>query len=309
MDENIIEVAYKLILEGDTLTNVAKTLEINRKTLSDKLFRQYGYMSKETKRQLERSMINHLEVDEIAYEMYCGGESLTQISKKLGVGYDSLCKRLFYRYGVEFQNQKSLNPDYFKEITAESAYWLGYIQGDGCISNGIFEMVSKDKEHMIKFKTAIKSEHKLAEKIVNGESYWRIGIARKDFVNSLSELGIMERKSYCDTRFNLVTDDYIFHYLRGFFDADGSISQKGMSLRISFTVSKFNNQFTKELIIFLNKYGLNPKIYQTDNRPYEIKLSTKDSYELAKLMYSEATIYLKRKHNIFKRFAVLVGND
>ena len=78
-------------------------------------------------------------------DKFCDFESLT-----LNIGRDSLSKRLYYRHNITFENNRQINVDYFKTINHESAYWLGYIQGDGCVSNEIFEITSKDMANLTK---------------------------------------------------------------------------------------------------------------------------------------------------------------
>lgn len=298
IEENRIELAYKMALDGKSLTTISKELGITRRTLADRLYRDYGYINKRSKDQLERSLKEFEEIDSNALELYKNGMSLSEISKTLSIGRDALSKRMFYRHGITFENNKSLNVEYFKNINHESAYWLGYIQGDGCISNGIFEVSSKDKEHIELFKNCISSDHKIGEKNVNGESYWRLGILRKDFVMTLLNLGVTERKSYENTRFKLVDDEYIYSYLLGLFDSDGSvINHSKRSIQIGFTISRHNKQFLDEFVSFLNNINTNPKVYQVKERAYELRLNVDDSKKLVNLMYENSKVCLKRKYD------------
>lgn len=266
------------------------------------MYREYGYINDRSRKLLEKSIEKMKDVDEIAVSMYEEGFSSTEISKKLGICREEMCFRLLYKHGIRFENNKSVDIKYFQSINHESAYWLGYIQGDGSISSeGIFEISSKEKCHIELFKECIKSKHKIGKKIVNGEEYWRLGIAREDFVSTLEDLGILRNKSYKNTKFKLVSDEYIYSYLLGFFDADGSVqSHTGKTINIRFTISKYNERFVREFSDFLRSININPKIYQSGERAFEICLNRPDSKKIANLMYENSKIYLERKYNICK---------
>lgn len=297
IEKEKIELAYELAKKGKSLTYISKITGITRKKLSDRLYRDYGFLNDRAKNFLEQSLTKFEEIDKEAYQLYLAGYSLSEISKKLNVGRDSLSKRLYYRHNITFENNKRINVDYFKKINHESAYWLGYIQGDGCISNEIFEITSKDKEHIELFKKCLSSEHKISEKKVNGEIYWRLSVARIDFVQTLLEIGIVPRKSYMNTKFKLVDDQYMYSYLLGFFDADGSIiTNTSKNISIGFTISQHNRQFKDEMLDFLIKNEINPSVYKLENRAFEIRLNVKDSKKIVNLMYENSKIYLDRKH-------------
>lgn len=297
IEKEKIELAYELAKEGKSLTHISKVTGITRRTLADRLYRDYGFLNSRTKKLLEQSLLKFEEIDKEAYLLYLEGHSLSEISKTLNIGRDSLSKRLYYRHNITFENNRQINVDYFKTINHESAYWLGYIQGDGCVSNEIFEITSKDKKHIELLKKCLSSEHKISEKNVNGETYWRFSVARADFVQTLIEIGISPRKSYVDTKFKIVDDEYIYSYLLGFFDADGSVIYKtSKNIMIGFTVSRHNKQFKDEMLDFLINTGMSPRIYELENRPFEIRLNVEDSKKLVNLMYENSKIYLDRKH-------------
>ncbi|MFB6211001.1 MAG: homing endonuclease associated repeat-containing protein [Halobacteriales archaeon] len=75
-----------------------------------------------------------------------------------------------------FLNQQagySVNEDYFETIdTAEKAYWLGFLYGDGYTFDSddgrVFfglELGVKDRHHLVKFKETIESKHPISPRL------------------------------------------------------------------------------------------------------------------------------------------------
>ena len=96
-------------------------------------------------------------------EMVENGESVTSISKKIGIDRHIISRELksFFNDSINISNKKySLNENYFETIdNEEKAYWLGFISTDGNIykrdNNGTiilsFNLNIRDKKHLEKF--------------------------------------------------------------------------------------------------------------------------------------------------------------
>lgn len=139
--------------------------------------------------------------------------------------------------------------DIFEKIdTKEKAYWLGFIFADGGIeesSNTLrINLSSKDEEHLYKFKNfiqAFNTEIKRNDKIENDKIYKisYFGISDKKLIKDLKKYGCVSNKTYkLDfPSSNLVPKNLIYHFVRGFFDGDGSIytDDKRNRLCLNFT--------------------------------------------------------------------------
>ena len=125
----------------------------------------------------------------------------------------------------------TFNEHYFDAIdTPDKAYWLGFIAGDGCISNGalVIGLAAKDVDHLRTLAEDVQSTYPvyMGAATVNGKTYpnatlrlssWRL-------VEALARHGIEPRKSATLEPWDGPAD-LIPHYWRGLVDADGHIAR------------------------------------------------------------------------------------
>jgi len=209
-------------------------------------------------------------------------------------------------------SKTNLDIDFFKEInTNEKAYWLGYICGDGCINknNNKMTLTSKDEEIIIKFKTDIKSGHKISntsyfDKRTN-KTYLRssIQIGNELFVNNLINLGVTNKKSNV-LGFPDIDEKYYSYFIAGLFDSDGSLSFNKNKIRIS-------QILTLEILMFIQEYLLKyhdiSKINMfkvTKNKPNIWKLYLyKDALKFLDFIYQDKYFnYMQRKYIKYYEF-------
>ena len=178
------------------------------------------------------------------YDEYLKTYRILDVSKKFGVGKDTVYRRLkkYERiHGlneINISNSKkiySYDDDFFTKDTPESFYWAGFIAADGCVHNkhGNYELkiglAKKDSEHLIKFSKAIKysGEVKYISVLNKGKirDFATIAIYGKKYIEDLRRFGIVERKSLI-LKFptNLENHPLINHFIRGYIDGDGCFS-------------------------------------------------------------------------------------
>lgn len=215
-----------------------------------------------------------------------------------------------------------VNESYFKNIdTTEKAYWLGFIQADGCIweqdTTYRFQinLSGKDKEHLIAFNEHIKSTYKVSVKntTVKGKVYetCSLKINSKPFCESLMKHGIEVRKSLNDY-FPSLDSELMRHYIRGFFDGDGGIKidKRGNTKRsvISFVGGQ---GFLTKLAHYLESVGIQPSDRAIEknskSEAHMLTLSSKENIiKLYEYMYKEQTVCLPRKlekyHQVLARY-------
>lgn len=113
-----------------------------------------------------------------------------------------------------------VNDNFFDEQNECSMYWLGFIAADGCVKpydNAITIQLSiKDTEHLQKL-----------HKIIGGsfKEYGNracLNIVSKKLIYKLSEYGIGQAKSLT-IQFPDKIKNLINHFIRGYFDGDGSV--------------------------------------------------------------------------------------
>lgn len=208
----------------------------------------------------------------------------------------------------------------FKIIDTEvKAYFLGQAFGDGSNSytNGYkFTMGSINTDLEV-----YKAIHKAFPffKLCTYPSHQNmiyLDCSEKEFVIDLKNLGLTQNKKNQDIQANfnfpVLREDLIGHFVRGFFDADGSVYKPSRyrsrnNTRVEFGMGTQN--FCLQLQQVLLKNNLDFKYYQRvkasgfDDKLYEsyTLLSSKRelSNKFAEYIYKDATVYLSRKKNVF----------
>lgn len=263
-------------------------------------------------------MISQQELDEII-NMYQTNISLREIERRTHHGRNAVAKMLerlniktttgnhYRKYFFDF--------DFFEKIDNEfKAYWLGFIYADGCIlpqdPRGYGEQefkiqISKqDLELLEKFKEDIKSTYPIREdnsKHQKNEN-WQIQVIQslrsQKAVNDLKKLGCVENKSLILTfpTEEQVPKEYVYDFIRGYFDGDGSISEYNNTYHI-------NIVGTENFIKTLATYFEGGSIYQDSRKENSWYFNLGGNLQVIKayhLMYDNKTRYMKRKFDKFQ---------
>lgn len=253
-----------------------------------------------------KDKIRFEKIDLEAKEMYLNGDSITKIAKHFRIKRESLSRRLQEKFNIEIKNDNNKLPidsNFFSVIDTESkAYWLGYVLADGCISGTSFELTSKDKDILLKFRQDLKSKHKIQEKIINGTSYYRISIRDKFIICDLKSYGICERKSFIEVGLPNVDKALYNHMLRGFFDGDGCVFRYKNTNKIfvTFTVGKANMKMATEIVDFFKSINIIFKIYNGRTCLTVTTSKKEEAIKALSYLYDNATLYMDRKYEKYK---------
>jgi intein/homing endonuclease len=191
-------------------------------------------------------------------------EALNKASEKVGrsIGYDEyqemdiyptipVMTRIFGSFnkakeaaGLETRfggnNVKDINEKYFSDINStEKSYWLGFIYGDGWVmlDRGVlqdsFGIEIIDRDHLVKLLNAIESDHTLTEKEKETKNTYGFSIDNDNFVKHLVDKGVTSNKTFEPTLPELKSSSFRAAFIRGLFDADGSIADGGWVIKSS----------------------------------------------------------------------------
>lgn len=211
----------------------------------------------------------------------------------------------------QWTRKLKLNYNFFKDIDTEGkAYWLGYLMADGCITktspNGPYNRLSvnckkEDIDHIRKFKEALDCECPINTKLKENKSYnfksevSELKVNSEIITNDLIKLGVCPNKTGKESMPKLKTN-LVRHFIRGFFDGDGSLTVKK-----TFRIASMSKDILEDINIhFKDALGLELKIYCSDS--YSKPFYTFDSNHSKKnkiildYLYKDATVFLNRKH-------------
>ena len=136
-----------------------------------------------------------------------------------------------------------MNEDAFKFWTPNMAWLLGYIYADGCIQKVKscdsyrldFLCRIEDIELLSYIKEFLKAPQKISKSSFvdhrTGKRYRRcsLSVTSKIVFRDLYVIGLRPRKSKLDLPFPNVPDEYLSHFVRGYFDGDGCMYSGGRS--------------------------------------------------------------------------------
>jgi DNA-binding transcriptional regulator WhiA len=214
---------------------------------------------------------------------------------------------------------QQFDESYFESIdTEKKAYFLGLIAADGSVNKPkkrnrytfSLELLETDKYLIEELANELgypKSKIKTYSR-PNRKNTSKLVIHSERFADSLIKYGIISGK--CRT-FRLPrishSDPSLFrHFLRGFYDGDGSIGKNRLSLAAG------NLPLLKAIRTFLLwMFPLNPealRIYETGPNVWTLQITRKlERKTVLMYLYKDATVYMKRKALYYSNVVVVTS--
>lgn len=239
-----------------------------------------------------------------ATEMYINSKTtLREICKKFEIERTAFAKYLKH---INVSTRKKISSDdtLFEKIdNEEKAYWLGFLYADGSITYNLEKtkyvielgLAIKDYNHLEKFKKFLKCKNniKLREKTKS----CRLIICSKKMCEDLIKLGCVPNKSLI---LKYPTEEQVplelqKHFIRGYFDGDGSIglSKTRTTPKITLIgtiefINDFKKLFPKGIIQIKDKRHL--------NNTFSIRFNVQQGIGFLYTIYKDSEIYLDRKY-------------
>jgi len=237
--------------------------------------------------------------------------TLKELGRRFGVSYGSI-RNLLNRHNIKSRGNKQGYPRnefyFFKIDTIEKAYWLGFLYADGCVhsNNNEISIQIIDKEHLLKFQKAIQAPNHKIQNIIDkrfekAKPLFQISIKDKQLHQDLIKWGCIPQKSLRLKDFPNIPYHFIPHFLRGYFDGDGSLHflQGTNNFRISFLG-------TPEFLTNIKNYfNLNMSIAKGTGEAYILQIAgRKQLIRILEILYldSHEEIRLNRKYNKYQEF-------
>ena len=137
---------------------------------------------------------------------------------------------------ISYSKQK-YDISFFQTLTPYSAYWLGFIAADGCITihhgkenKFCFCLKEEDRPTVEKLAELLKFSGKVPTYFheAKGKKYpcVSLSIYSQELCDIFNSYGIVRKKSYKDNHFlSFIPQEYKKYWCFGYFDGDGSITQ------------------------------------------------------------------------------------
>ena len=193
----------------------------------------------------------------------------------------------------------------------EKAYWLGFFYADAYnnekLGRIVIELQEQDREHLIKCARFFGKPRDPFKQLKNKGKYiaFRLELNSKHLSQSLASKGCHQTKSF-DIKFpTWLNDNLIHHFIRGYFDGDGSIYIHQDQLNIEFASTQEMCISINAILSNLNISGqmYHPKRYK--NNTYKLCFGgSRQVKRFCEWLYKDATIYLDRKYDVYKSYCI-----
>jgi len=235
--------------------------------------------------------------------------------------YGWILKRLFKEYGLSKRKERTGHYPLIwsgEKITNEiEAYFVGFMYADGTVndSQAVIKLKNQECEFnlLMTFKEYIIPDQSLA--FERNKSAVKLVISSNDFVANLQDLGVLKQKTYKDLIIPKMDNSLLRHFVRGYFDADGTVYYDRKYLKAN--ICSINYNFLVLLQDVLHSSNIDCKI-NTEIREGKKLLSPQGDYkttykdmhrlmipskvaknEFKSFLYDDATIFLQRKKDVF----------
>lgn len=251
-------------------------------------------------------------------DLYQSGLSISAVAQHLNLTTTQVHYRLVKsntpRRPNSINSRKStLNEYFFKDINSINSYWIGVIAADGYIgkykhSSGIVSITQKySKENYDWLLQYLKDagSNLMPRQYKQSTSYGDVhyvkaSLTSGNMYNDLSSHGIATRKSL-RLKPPETMGKHVRHWIRGYFDGDGSASLSLNRIKIRFCG-------TQEVLEWISSQLPIEKVYWSkrhvdDTNNYQIEVSrTSDVCKTIDYLYDEAERWLPRKRERCESF-------
>ena len=308
-----MDIVNLYVNQNKQVSEIAKILKISKETVYNTLH-ENGYLATPGRR---KEVVLKLK-DAIEYYKENLKISVAKTAEKFIISEDCLSRAL-KSVGIDPSSRKfniySFDETIFDSIdTEEKAYWLGFIFADGCILSSplnsttpkyVFTMCLAliDTGHLFKlenFMQVDKSKVKVYDYTDyngNKKQQAKFDLCNQHLWETLNSHGCTPNKSLTLKYPNCIKQDLKRHFLRGYFDGDGSFGIYGT--RSLFGELNLSCVGTKDILDNLfSDFSVN--MYHHNNHSEEtltITANSEKAKQILDYMYQDSTVYLDRKFN------------
>ncbi len=333
LSDERVALAIQMYLEQHCSSRqIGKVLNVSHKTVLRVL--NAANMPKRNAGNYLRAFTDEQEMA-ICQEYVGDKKSSNVIAEKWGVDGGTIVKRI-RRRGVarrtmsEAKRQYEVNEAAFDHVTEESAYWAGFLMGDGSVngsrSSGVVRLylAERDGEQVADFRAFLQSTHPLihlpAAVRFNGsicQPQVGLEVTSRRLAVALGKFGVVPNKTHraCANHLEMNRD-----FWRGMVDADGSVRMGAKKsggiahptpfVGMSGCAKQLMSQFADWATVVA---GNKRQVRREKNNTWEIRFSNRLARKVIRALYGDCTVALARKWrtalHIIDRYASLAQED
>lgn len=276
------------------------------------------YTNEQIKLFHQKYIIEQKSLISFAKEQNLSAPALRSSFKKLGLEIipQSITRRKF-----------PINENYFEIInTKEKAYWLGFLYADACNTpskNRLeISLAKQDKEILEKLSSILLNgnvnilEYKSKKK--NTQDKVSLFIINKKISLDLFKWGCTNKKTF-DITFPNLEQELHASFIRGYFDGDGMLTFEERKRKYGhYTAFDFSITSTKDMVEKIQDYfadldvnsSINKRHKNRNTNNFTLRVSgNKQIRKVCDYLYSESTIHLQRKYNLYLKLVNLTDRN
>lgn len=250
-----------------------------------------------------------------AIMLYNSGLSVRKVASIVGISPTQLGRHFS---SIDFKlrppvthKRYTVNEEAFNVLTADTAYWLGFLLADGCITQPTncsprlsLKLASVDEGHLLKFKQFLSAEQPILREVTStGRSASYITIVSAALCSSLVQYNIVPRKTFIAKPPEALMLNRDFW--RGYIDGDGSLGVYRLGPKISIVGTR---ETCESFLLFVREVGITTNVSISPAKNVcVLSLSCYKAKELAPVLYDNATTYLTRKYETANRIKHWTG--
>ena len=265
----------------------------------------------------QEELIIYLYTIEHRGQLYCAKAcGSTNVSKVKEVLKKNNIPIRDFSHAASLSNQNRAykkNESYFDTPTSNMAWLIGFLASDGSVSssdNAIkIELSSKDKEILEKIKQEVEIENRIKEyTTTTGYDVAELVWSSKRHKDTLAKYSVTPKKTFILQPPYKLPYKYWIDYIRGYFDGDGSVNlihSNGKPASLRWQLCSATKEILEWVIdYFYNEYNI-PKVNiyfdssHGKNGLYYFQYSTNSTKQIYKILYTDGSLYLKRKKDHF----------
>ena len=269
---------------------------------------------------MKQRRLSHREKTELFAKYETGKFTAADLAKEYPISSTAI-NGLLRRHGYKAKSQSELQRKYnidetFFDVidTEEKAYFLGFLYADGYNNtdrNSVNLSLKEDDKEILEILNNLLQPNKPLQyveiKDTNSSNQYRLVIANKHISQKLVELGCVKAKTHTLTfpTEEQVPSCLIRHFVRGYFDGDGSVSGDKQKQFCFVGTMDFLLPLQQILIKELNfsKTKLDRRHKDRDNNIRSLRYcGVNQCITFRDWLYKDATIYLERKKKIFDSY-------
>lgn len=156
----------------------------------------------------------------------------------------------------------TVNDNFFKYQNADMAYLLGFLAADGSISSKenriMIQLQKEDKALLEKINQLVESNREIKEYLTNaGNETCKIEFCSSEWKKDLAIYNIIPNKTFTLLPPTYLDKKYYIDYIRGYFDADGTIYYNSNNYKYGFEIVGASKAMIEWIRgVFANDYGI-----------------------------------------------------